>query len=408
MCHTILLYGATGYSGQLIAAEAQRAAMNIPPGLPRFRMILAGRDATALTHLGNARQMDHRVFGLGDRTGVRRGLHDVDVVINAAGPFALTAEPLAQGAFDAGCHYMDINGEVDVYKKLDDLGRHAAQINRAMVSGAGHTAAASDLLLHAALTELRSGDPGAAKIELDAVRIALSRVPTLSRGSTDTLWRSLREQVTVVRMGEVDDGNCGMMTTPVLWHEPIGKLERSFDFGDRDPGSGGASSQEGNRRLRIASAANLVDTLTARFTVFRNKFVARRIESYVEIGTVGRIGYQVGALLAPFAAMGWARDLARLQIDMLPAGPTPDERAAQPHTIVLNIEDAFHRTVIDWRWHTPNPYDFTAQVAVEVARQLTATGAIGWSTPSEVLTPTTADLTSTAGYLRGCRLEERR
>ena len=57
MSHTILLYGATGYSGRLIAAEGQRAGMasNDLTGAPR--MILAGRDGTELRKL--ARRARH-------------------------------------------------------------------------------------------------------------------------------------------------------------------------------------------------------------------------------------------------------------------------------------------------------------------------------------------------------------
>ena len=130
---------------------------------------------------------------------MRRALRDVDLLINAAGPFALTAERLAKDALDAGCHYVDINGEIDVYKKLDDLGRYAMQRGRAMVSSAGHTAAASDLLLEAALRALAARTDLDCGRDLGAVRIAMSRIMTLSRGSAETVWRSLREQVTVVR-----------------------------------------------------------------------------------------------------------------------------------------------------------------------------------------------------------------
>jgi hypothetical protein len=410
MSTTILLYGATGYSGRLIAAEGERAASYASDGKTDYSMVLAGRDGTALAQLGRDHGMEYRVFRLEDRTAVTRGLRDIDVVINAAGPFALTAKHLARGALVAGCHYVDINGEVDVYKKLDDLGRHAAQRHLAMVCSAGHTAAASDLLLYTALNQLRSvskmsaGDIGEAAIELGAVRIALSRIMSLSRGSTDTLLRSLREQVTVVRMGEVDDGYGGVKRAPVLWHEPIGKLERTFKFCDGGDGNGEGTRKK--RPVRIASAANLVDTLTARLTVARRNFSAHRIESYVEVGTVGRIGYQLGALLAPLAAIPAVRDLARVQIDALPDGPAPQDRKVETLTLVLEIEDLFQGTIIDWRWHTLNPYDFTAQVVVEVAKRVAASQLTGWLTSSEVLLPKKEDLTSADGYLRGCRLDD--
>jgi len=58
--------------------------------------------------------MDYRVFGLDDSGEVVQRLAGVDVVLNAAGPFAFTAERLAGAAIRARCHYVDINGEIDV------------------------------------------------------------------------------------------------------------------------------------------------------------------------------------------------------------------------------------------------------------------------------------------------------
>jgi short subunit dehydrogenase-like uncharacterized protein len=414
MSYTILLYGATGYSGRLIAAEAARTGMHDSRDVPGYRMLLAGRDGREVARLAREHGMEARVFGIGNRQEVTRELDGVDVVINAAGPFALTANHLAKGALAADCHYVDINGEAEVYMKLDDLGRHAEQRNLAMVSAAGHTAAASDLLLHAALQELRAdGTRGAVNgdvTELGAVRIAASSITSLSRGSLETLWRSLREQVRVVRAATVVERRGKTeykKKAPVLWHEPVGKLERTFDFSDPLRASEGAEKR-GRPDLRIASAANLVDTLTARLTLESQGFLADRIESYVEAGTIARAVYQFGPLLTPLAAMPWARDLARLQVNALPAGPTPDERRAESHVTVLEIEDPFQTAFVNWAWHTPNPYDFTARVVVQVAKSVAMGKCKGWLTPSDVLQPTKDDLTGHAGYLRGCQLQQRR
>jgi hypothetical protein len=216
----------------------------------------------------------------------------------------------------------------------------------------------------------------------------------------------------MVRAGEVVDLNGRVRKGHVLWHEPVGKFERTFDFFDPsqdDSGSHRLRPPDSRQRdLRIASAANLVDTLTARLTVERHSFLAHRIESYVEAGNTGRLVYQVGPLLAPLAAMPWARDLARLQLNALPAGPTPQERATETHFIVLEIEDPFQNRIVHWGWRTPNPYDFTARVVVEIARAIPALKQDGWRTPSDVLRPTKADLIAPSGYLRGCELHERR
>jgi short subunit dehydrogenase-like uncharacterized protein len=408
MSQTILLYGATGYSGRLIAAEGARTPASAPDPAPAYRMILAGRDGAALKKLASAHGMDFRVFGLDNRNEVLRGLRGVDVLVNAAGPFAWTAERLAKAALEAEVDYVDINGEVDVYRTLDDLGLCAAQLGRTMVCSAGHTAGVSDLLLDAALHRLRARGRLAEGQVLGSVRIAMSRVDAFSRGSAQTVWRSLREQVTVVRRAETPDGQGGTTVELALWHEPVGKLERTFDFRDD-------RERDGNVKpvLRIASAADLVDTLTARLTIPRHGLSVRRIESYVEAGAASRIGYQLGALLAPVAAIPVAGVLARAQIAFLPPGPTAQELVRERHVILLEIEDAFRTRVIDWRCETPNVYQLTAQIVVAVAAQLARNvadprgGLTGWRTPAEILGPLELPFPGGCAALRGCRLDDR-
>jgi len=213
MSQRILLYGATGFSGRLIADWALKRG---------DALVLASRDARALRRQAAAVKMAHIAFGLDDRRRVLRVLEGFDVVINAAGPFNQTAERLAKAAIETSCSYVDINGEIDVYKTLDDLGDSAERRGVTLVCGAGHTATISDILLDSALTELPADDIG-------AVRIAVSRSLNLSRGSTLTMLRSIREQVTIVRAGI--DPDSGARTKELrLTHVPVGRLERTFDF----------------------------------------------------------------------------------------------------------------------------------------------------------------------------------
>jgi short subunit dehydrogenase-like uncharacterized protein len=406
MIYTILVYGATGYAGRLIAAEGKHR--NMCDGSSGYRMVLGGRSAAAVKQLAEELEMDYRVFGLDHEKDAEGGLAGIDVVINAATPFALTADCLAKTALRVGCGYVDINGQLDVYTRLQELGRHAQSRQIPMVCSVGHTAAASGLLLHVALCNMPplTGPPND---ELGAVRIAASRLLHLSRGSIETLLNSVREQVTVVRLREKRDRDGRTKREDVLWHEPVGKLERMVDFGVDDyTGAAPAQADTATRpRVRIASAVNLVDTLTARLTVRRSKWRAHTIESYAELGTLGRIAYQSGSWFTPFAAMQWVRDLTHAQVSLLPAGPSEGQRNAERHTVVLEIEDPCEVPRIVWRWHTTNPYDFTARVVVEVARRVApGSSPCGWLTPSEVLEPTLDDLTSEQRvYFRGCRLE---
>jgi short subunit dehydrogenase-like uncharacterized protein len=401
MSYSILLYGATGFSGRLIAAEGKRLGLSEPPDPAPgdvHRMVLAGRDAEALKSLAAETWMPYRVFDLDDRDDVIRGLTDIDVVINAAGPFAFTADCLAKAAVRVGCHYVDINGELDVYRALEDVGRHVDERKVAMVCAAGHESAASNLLLDVALTELVDAALVPPGRELGAIRVALSCVVNLSKGSLTSMLRSLREQVTVVRLG--------LGGRLVLWHEPVGRLERTFNF---HPATNGGTPPAPSD-LRIASAVNLVDTLTNRLIVVRRKFLPHQMESYLELDRVWRLAYQVGAFVAPVAGLPWVRDIAAFQIDGVVPDPTPQALETETRTLVLEIDDPQQQRILEWCWQTPNPYLFTARVVMAIAQQLAEHRASvhGWLTPSEILQPKKAELTSTVGYLRDCTLRQRR
>jgi short subunit dehydrogenase-like uncharacterized protein len=385
----ILLYGATGFSGGLIAAEGKSKHE-----AGDCRMILAARDGARLRAVAEKNAMDFRVFGLDDRSEVRKHLDGVAVVINAAGPFAFTAEPLAIAALESGCHYVDINGEIDVYRKLDDLAIKAEQLGIAMVSGAGASAAASDVLLDFALEMLLA--EGEVKEELGAVRIAVPQIMDYSQGSAATVARSLRDEVLVIRQREARDRNGEASPELAVSHEPVGKLERAFDFGRPCEGRGQQRSGNGaephNARQRIASAANMIDTLTAKHTVARRSLLVRNIESYIEMGSLSRVAYQIGGMLSPLASLPLARAVIGAQLSLLPESPAQSVLDRQRHVVVLEIEDLYRRRLVDWRWDTPNVYRFTAELVVAVARSVAKGGKeAGWVTPAAALGATSLD-----------------
>jgi short subunit dehydrogenase-like uncharacterized protein len=408
----ILLYGATGYSGRLIAAEAKKQKLTRDDATD-CRMILAARDAQALREVAKKNNMDHRVFALDDTDEVVQRLAGVKVVLNAAGPFAFTAERLAGAAIRAGCHYLDINGEIDVYRKLDDLALKAWNRRIALVSGAGAWAGTSDVLLSRALEKLKR-EKLEAEERLGAIRIALSQILDFSRGSAASAARMLREQVLVVRSRVVREsekapavpGSEKALAVPepkkrtrkmVSVHEPIGKIERVFDFG---------ALPAGHDRLvlggrRIASATNMIDTLSAKHTAVRYKLIAGRIETYVLTGPVGRFAYDFAGMASSILTCPYVRGFTQAQMKSLPEGPTQEERRDGRHVVVLEIEDKFHTRVIDWCLQTPDVYQLTAQIAVAAARHM-AGGSFhecGWATPAQGLGST--EIEGTAAF-EGC------
>ena len=378
---TVLLYGANGYSGRLIAQELvlQR---NAGPAPGSIKIILAGRNAEALDALGSDLGLPVRVFGLENMAALRQGIKGVTVVINAAGPFYTSkalgnGERIAAAAILEKCHYVDVSGEADSYLRMIALGPAAANAKVALIPSAGFWAAASDLLLDAALRKLAGP-----AFTIGTIRIAMAQIRTPSRGSVETVLNALRTSViTVRRAPKVQPPKM------ILWHEPAGLHEHHFHFEKPDPGS--------NKPVRagIAVAASLVDTLAARRTVARAGQIADRIVSYVEAPRWARLAYSGAAQASPLLSFAAVRKAALCKVQLLPEGPTKAERDAEPHKIVLHVENQLQKRLIDWRWKTPNVYDFTARLCAATALAATYPGIVpGLRTPAELLRPRGWDL----------------
>ena len=114
-----LLYGANGYTGQLIARHAREYGLE---------PILAGRSREALELLANQLKMPYEVIGLDDTRRLQTVLKQVKVVLHAAGPFQSTAKQMVEACLQTGSHYVDINGDIAVFEMLkgyDYAGRNA-------------------------------------------------------------------------------------------------------------------------------------------------------------------------------------------------------------------------------------------------------------------------------------------
>lgn len=400
MTKKILLYGATGFSGRLIAAYAQRRwAVGGSP----FELLLGGRDGEALARMGAELDLPVRVFGLDNSRRIEAALGEPGVfaVINAAGPFAWTGMALAQAALRTGSRYVDINGEADVYKRMDDLGYIAEQRGVTLVAGAGHSATTSDLMLAHALDRLRR----AGSTEIGTVRIAFSHVKYVSRGSARTAWRSVREQVVVMREGSrvrQADGRRALQPS----HVPMGRIERSFNFGDQ-PAAKGALRRP--NAPCIATAVNLLDLFTARLTAHRSTLRVKRIEAYIAMPEGARIFVQLGALWAPLLALPALRRLAHQQVNLLPEGPDASERKVDRHCVLLEIDDGCGQTLVDWRMETPDPYDFTANCVIGATEGLLRGPRAGWCTPAEMfdVDDAFAQVGKPGALFSGCRFVER-
>ena len=109
-----MIYGANGYSGHLVAAEARRRGLN---------PVLAGRRAGPIEKLAAELGLPMRVFDLDDAPVAAAAIAETAVVANCAGPFAATSAPMIDACLTSRAHYLDITGEIDVF--LAAQRRHA-------------------------------------------------------------------------------------------------------------------------------------------------------------------------------------------------------------------------------------------------------------------------------------------
>src|SRR5678816_1321371 len=135
MDKSVLLYGATGYTGRLIIEEA------IQKGLP---IIIAGRNQESVSKLASQYNLPYRVAELSNPGQLDAILQGITVVLHAAGPFAITAGPMIDACIRNKVHYLDITGEISVFEYAHSLNRQA--MNAGTVSYTHLTLPTSDLV----------------------------------------------------------------------------------------------------------------------------------------------------------------------------------------------------------------------------------------------------------------------
>jgi short subunit dehydrogenase-like uncharacterized protein len=180
-----MIYGANGYTGELIAREAVRRG---------HRPILAGRNGAKIEALAGELGCEARVFDL-QSGGVAAALHDVALVLHCAGPFVLTSAPMVDACLEARAHYLDITGEISVFEAI--LPRHTEAFARGvtLLPGVGFDVVPTDCL--AAMLAERL--PGATELSL----AFYSKGSELSRGTTKTMIESIGDGVAIRRDGVI-------------------------------------------------------------------------------------------------------------------------------------------------------------------------------------------------------------
>lgn len=132
---SVLIYGATGRTGSLIARELTAAGVSV---------VVAGRNPSRLRTLAAEIDCSARVAALDELATIITD--EVTVLVNVAGPFEDTVPLAAQAAANAGIHYVDLSNELAAITALQQFTEQFTEIGRSAIPAAGFGTVATDLL----------------------------------------------------------------------------------------------------------------------------------------------------------------------------------------------------------------------------------------------------------------------
>ena len=182
MAKRIVVFGATGYTGRLIAERLVAAGV---------RPVLAGRSAERLETLASQLGGLETVRADAMRANTVFEVADsADVLISTVGPFMKWGLPAVRAAVAAGCTYLDTTGEPEFIRRVfEEFGPPASRSGAALLTAMGYDFAPGVLAGALALAEAP-----------DAVRVDIGYY-ALGGGPT-SLSSGTRESVVGVTLGD--------------------------------------------------------------------------------------------------------------------------------------------------------------------------------------------------------------
>jgi short subunit dehydrogenase-like uncharacterized protein len=344
-----MIYGATGYTGGLIAKKA--IELGETP-------TLAGRNAETVSALAAKLGLPWAAFSVDDIDAVEAALESHTLVLSVAGPFSATANTMMNACIKTKTHYLDVTGEIDVFELAASLGNRATEAGITLLPGVGFDVVPSDCL--AAHTAARAKAP-------TALAIAIKGLGGPSRGTAKTAVESLGSG-TMARRG-------GTITAL----RP-GRLQRNFDLGS------------GNEPYLGVSWGDVS-------TAFYSTGIPD-IEVYFPAEGPIKAMTNMSRFLGPVMGSGFVQSMLKKQIDKMPAGPTDDERIRDTSILLAEVTDS-DGTIFRSLLSAPNGYTLTAESAVQSAIKVLH----GESNPG-FQTPSTAFGANFGFNLSGCELKD--
>jgi short subunit dehydrogenase-like uncharacterized protein len=329
-----LIYGANGYTGELIAREAARRDR---------KPILAGRNRAAVEPLAAELGLDYRIFTLDDPKAIEAGLSDCALVLHCAGPFSHTAKPVIEACLLTQTHYLDITGEIAVFEMAATYDAVAKMADIMLLPGVGFDVVPTDCLA----AELKTRLPSATHLTL-----AFRGLGRTSRGTTLTALEGMSAGGMIRRDGK-------LIPVPMVWKT------KPIDFGDgRGP----------------------VTTITVPWGDVSTAYYTTGIPNIEVYATFKPWFRRLARLSRYFSWLIGSAPMQRFltsQIKAMPRGATAEQRSRSKSYVWGEVRvDAGQ--VVTARFKAPDGYTLTVLTALAIVEKtLNGHAPIGFQTPAK-------------------------
>ncbi len=319
----VLLYGAYGHSAvqalELLYSEKFDSLRE------KIDLSLGGRNRRKLLDVARRFKIKNIISFAGPSSfSGKNFLSRFDILINCAGPFKYTLPWLAPAAIKGGCHYLDINGEIDVFLTAYALAHEARENGVILCPGIGFDVIPTDCLA----SQLKKRLP-----EANELTLAFATDSPLSRGTFKTTLEVLKEGIARREGGQI-------------------KWSKSTQFKNIDiAGEGEISTVEcfsipwGD--LATAYFSSNIDNISV-FIPSKSSFVRYFLKSELAfLNSVTSTLKFLGPLLS--RALFFSR-------------PGPDRKTQEDFpTKIYGAVKGPSGTVVEGRFETPNGYTVTAE-----------------------------------------------
>ena len=314
----IFIYGAYGYTGQLIVDEAVQRG---------YQPLLGGRNEKKLKEIADRYRLEFNVVDLHNDKKLEKTLAKIDVVIHCAGPFSKTAIPMAEACIRTKTHYMDITGEYQVFEAIHNLNAEAEKAGIMLLPGAGFDVVPSDCLANHLYKQLP-----------DATHLLLaftSKGGGVSRGTAKTM---------------IEGSSKGQKYRKdnMLITAPLGEHTQEIDYG---------------HIKQLSVGISWGDIVTA-----YNSTGIPNIEVYTGSSKKQIDQMQWMHRLRWLMKLNFVKNFLKKQVDKKPPGPSEERRAKSETYLygkVWNSEAEYEARMV-----TVNGYTLTAKSSVLIASKI--------------------------------------